>query len=59
VELDSVARIRYTASTTTTWRLNMSIGGIIFMIFGWGLAFSLLGFCLYKIMKTGNTFEKQ
>jgi len=37
----------------------MSIGGIIFMIFGWGLAFSLLGFCLYKIMKTGNTFEKQ
>ena len=27
----------------------METGGIIFMAFGWGMAISLLGFCLYKI----------
>jgi hypothetical protein len=32
----------------------METGGIIFMAFGWGMAISLLGFCLYKIMKTGG-----
>ncbi|GEM_PF-1877523 len=32
----------------------MDINGILFMAFGWGMAFSLLGFCLYRIMKAGG-----
>ena len=32
----------------------METGGIIFMILGWGMAFTLLGFCLYRVMKAGG-----
>jgi len=32
----------------------MDTGGILFMIFGWGMAFTLLGYCLYKIIKSGG-----
>jgi hypothetical protein len=32
----------------------MEIGGIIFMALGWGMAFSLLSYCLYKVMKSGG-----
>lgn len=38
----------------------MDIGGIIFMTLGWGMAITLLAFCLYKIMKTGGgDFNKE
>jgi hypothetical protein len=33
----------------------MTTGGIIFMALGWGMALVLLGYCLYKIFRTGNT----
>jgi hypothetical protein len=38
----------------------METSGIIFMIFGWGLAISLLSFCLYKVMKSdGGRFNQE
>lgn len=38
----------------------METGGIIFMAFGWGMAISLLAFCLFKIMKSGgDNFNKE
>lgn len=32
----------------------MELEGIIFMTLGWGMAISLLSYCIYKITKTGG-----
>lgn len=37
---------------------SLTTEGIIFLIFGWGFVFSLTGYCIYKVLRTGKKLEQ-